>query len=171
MVSWSLPETSRRSSGSWPETKRTTCTAGSLADELDAVAEAKAYLDSLPKVDRNEFDLRRLRHDVEADVKTLRDLHDHTEAIGENDGKLAQLKELLAGDLKGKKVLIFSTFKDTSRYVYRKLTSESNAGWLKSVGDPNIRRIDSGNHPNERPHMLGRKRERNSPVARSSSET
>jgi len=130
-------------------------TAGSLADELDAVAEAKAYLESLPKVDRNEYDLRRLRHDVEADVKTLRDLHDRTAEIGEKDGKLAQLKELLAGDLRGKKVLIFSTFKDTSRYLYRKLTSESNAGWLKRVGDPHIRRIDSGNHPSERPHMLG----------------
>ena len=92
-------------------------TAGSLAEELDAVAEAKAYLDSLPKVDRNEYDLRRLRHDVEADVKTLRDLQERTEEIGENDGKLAQLKELLAGDLKGKKVLIFSSFKDTSRYL------------------------------------------------------
>ena len=121
--------------------------AGSLADELDAVAEAKAYLESLPKVDLNEYDLRRLRHDVEADVKTLRDLHDRTAEIGENDGKLARLKELLAGDLKGKKVLIFSTFKDTSRYLHRKLTAESNAGWLKSAGDPHIRRIDSGNHP------------------------
>ena len=119
------------------------------------MAEAKAYLDSLPKVDRNEYDLRRLRHDVEADVKTLRDLHDRTAEIGEKDGKLARLKELLAGDLKGKKVLIFSTFKDTSRYLYRKLTTESNAGWLKSAGDPHIRRIDSGNHPSERPHMLG----------------
>lgn len=130
-------------------------TAGSLADELDAVAEAKAYLDSLPKVDRNEYDLRRLRHDVEADVKMLRDLHDHTEEIGENDGKLAQLKELLAGDLREKKVLIFSTFKDTARYVHRKLTSDGNSKWRKQAGDPHIRRIDSGNHPSERPHILG----------------
>jgi superfamily II DNA or RNA helicase len=130
-------------------------TAGSLADELDAVAEAKAYLDSLPKVDRNEYDLRRLRHDVEADVKTLRDLHDRTEDIGEKDGKLAKLKELLAGDLKGKKVLIFSTFKDTARYVHRKLTSDGNSKWRTEAGDPHIRRIDSGNHPSERPHILG----------------
>ncbi len=53
-------------------------TAGSLADELDAVGDAKAYLDSLPKVDRNEYDLRRLRHDVEADVKMLHELHERT---------------------------------------------------------------------------------------------
>ena len=96
-------------------------TAGSLADELDAVEEAKTYLEGLPKVDRNEYDLRRLRHDVEADVETLRELHDRTEEIGEADGKLARLKELLAGDLKGKKVLIFSSFKDTARYLFRAL--------------------------------------------------
>ena len=34
--------------------------AGSLADELDAVAEAKAYLESLPTVDLNQYDLRKL---------------------------------------------------------------------------------------------------------------
>ncbi len=129
--------------------------AGSLADELDAVAEAKAYLESLPTVDRNEYDLRRLRHDVEADVKALRDLHDRTQEIGEKDGKLAKLMDLLAGDLKGKKVLIFSTFKDTARYLHRKLTSPANAKWLKGAGDPHIRRIDSGNHPSERPYILG----------------
>jgi hypothetical protein len=129
--------------------------AGSLAEELDAVAEAKAYLDSLPTVDLNQYDLRRLRHEVEADVKTLRDLLDRTEEIGENDGKLAQLKELLAGDLKGKKVLIFSSFKDTSRYLYRKLTGKSSTAWRESAGDPHIRRIDSGNHPSERPYILG----------------
>jgi Helicase conserved C-terminal domain len=130
-------------------------TAGSLADELDAVDEARAYLDSLPKVDRNEYDLRRLKHDVEADVKALRGLHDRTGAIVDNDGKLARLKELLAGDLKGKKVLIFSSFKDTSRYLFRALTGESNAAWLNDAGEPHIRRIDSGNHPSERPHILG----------------
>src|SRR5262249_52900456 len=38
--------------------------AGSLADEIDAVAEAKAYIDGLPKVDLNQYDLRRLKNDV-----------------------------------------------------------------------------------------------------------
>jgi hypothetical protein len=46
--------------------------AGSVADELDAVAEARAYVESLPTVDLNQYDLRRLSHDVDADVKTLR---------------------------------------------------------------------------------------------------
>jgi len=128
--------------------------AGSLAEELDAVADAKAYIESLPRVDLNEYDLRKLRHDVEADVQLLRTLHDRTEGLSTNDGKLARLKELLAGELKGKKVLIFNTFKDTARYIYKSLTAEGSASWLESAGSPTIRRIDSGNHPSERTQIL-----------------
>jgi SNF2 family DNA or RNA helicase len=126
--------------------------AGSVADELDAVAEAKAYIESLPTVDLNEYDLRNLTHDVEADVKTLKGLYERTEALAAKDGKLQRLKRLLAGDLKGQKVLIFSTFKDTTRYVHRRLTED--AKWLKQAGSPHIRRIDSGNHPDERGHII-----------------
>ena len=128
--------------------------AGSLAEELDAVAEARAYIDGLPRVDLNQYDLRKLRHDVEADVDMLRRLHDRTEQLSADDGKLARLKELLAGDLKGRKVLIFSTFKDTARYVHRRLTDGTDETWLASAGRPTIRRIDSGNHPFERPQIL-----------------
>src|SRR5205823_1335589 len=126
--------------------------AGSVADELDAVAEAKAYIESLPTVDLNQYELRKLTHDVEADVKLLQGLYERTEALAAKDGKLKRLKELLAGDLKGKKVLIFSTFKDTTRYLHRRLTED--AKWLKAAENPHIRRIDSGNHPDERGHII-----------------
>lgn len=127
-------------------------TAGSMADELDAVAEAKEYIESLPTVDLNEYELRRLTHDVEADVKLLKRLYERTEGLAANDGKLERLKGLLAGDLKGKKVLIFSTFKDTTRYLHKQLTEDGK--FLKAAGNPAIRRIDSGNHPNERGHII-----------------
>lgn len=130
-------------------------TGGSLAEELDAVAEARAYLDSLPKVDLNQFDLRKLRDHVEEDIALLKRLYEETEPLLAGDGKLERLKELLAGDLKGRKVLIFSSFKDTSRYVHRQLTSASCSTWRASAGNPHIRRIDSGNHPDERGHILG----------------
>ncbi len=123
-----------------------------MADELDTVAEARTYIESLPTVDLNEYDLRKLTHDVEADVKLLKRLYERTETLAANDGKLQRLKELLAGDLKGKKVLIFSTFKDTTRYLHRRLIED--AGWLKLAGNPHIRRIDSGNHPDERGHII-----------------
>lgn len=89
--------------------------AGSVAADLDVRDEAPAYLDSLPSVNLNAFDLRRLRHDVETDVKALQSLYAETEALLEKDGKLAELKALLAGKLRGKKVLIFSSYKDTAR--------------------------------------------------------
>lgn len=127
----------------------------SVADELDAVAEAKAYIDSLARVDLNQYDLRKLRHDVEADVRLLQQLYDRTAPLVTSDAKLEALKDLLGGKLRGKKVLIFSTFKDTARYVHRSLISDDNATWLKAIGGPTIRRIDSGNHPDERGAILG----------------
>lgn len=128
--------------------------AGSLAEDLDAAAEARAYLDSLPKVDLNQFRLRDLRRDVEEDVALLKRLFDQTEPLLANDGKLERLQELLAGELKGRKTLVFSSFKDTSRYLHRTFTSDANAEWLASAGNPHIRRIDSGNHPDERGGIL-----------------
>jgi len=49
-------------------------------------------------------------------------------------------------------VLIFSSFKDTSRYLHRSLTDDLD--WLSSADDPHVRRIDSGNHPDERGSIL-----------------
>lgn len=129
---------------------------GSVADELDDVEAAREYIDSLPRVDLNQYDLRRLRHDVEVDVNLLEKLYKKTAPLIEHDAKLEALKRVLAGDLANQKVLIFSSFKDTTRYVHRVLTGSSNDGWRKKVGNPTIRRIDSGNHPDERGHILGR---------------
>jgi SNF2 family DNA or RNA helicase len=128
--------------------------AGSLADEIDANAEARQHIESLPHVNLNHYDLRKLTRDVKQDVQILRDLYDRTEPLAQRDGKLERIKKLLAGELKGQKVLIFSSFKDTSRYVHRQLTDPSCQAWREAAGRPTIRRIDSGNHPEERGHIL-----------------
>jgi len=127
---------------------------GSVADDLDAHEEAKAYLDSLESVNLNTFDLRRLRHDVDTDIDILRSLYAETEGLVAKDGKLEKLKQLLAGPLRGRKVLVFSSYKDTARYVHRMLTSDGDAKWKKKAGEPHVRRIDSGNHPEERSGIL-----------------
>jgi superfamily II DNA or RNA helicase len=129
-------------------------TTGSLAEELDSVQEAKAYIESLPSVDLNDFRLRDLTHDVEKDVQLLRKLYQRTETMVAGDGKVACLKALLTKQLKGRKVLIFTSFKDTARYLERRLKDEGDKAWLKAAGSPNIRRIDSGNHPTERVNIL-----------------
>jgi SNF2 family DNA or RNA helicase len=128
--------------------------AGSVADSLDAHAEAREYIESLKKVDLNQYDLRKLRREAEEDVRLLRRLYERTELLAKSDGKLARLKQLLAGELKGRKVIIFSSYKDTSRYLHAQLTSESTAKWRGEAGNPTIRRIDSGNHPDERGAIL-----------------
>jgi superfamily II DNA or RNA helicase len=127
---------------------------GSLAEDLDAVQEARDYIESLPTVDLNDFDLRKLTHDVENDLALLRNLYDRTEPLVAADGKLARLKGLLGKELKRQKVLIFTSFKDTARYLERRLTDEADKTWRRSAGYPNIRRIDSGNHPAERVDLL-----------------
>jgi SNF2 family DNA or RNA helicase len=129
-------------------------TVGSIAEELDAVQEAKEYIESLPTVDLNQFDLRKLTHDVEADVELLRKLYARTEVLAAKDGKLARLKKLLAGELKGRKVLIFTSFKDTARYLERGLTDKSDKTWNRVTSGTRIRRIDSGNHPDERGNIV-----------------
>lgn len=119
------------------------------AEELGDDEGVRAYLDSLPPVNLKQYEVKRLVADVEGDIAALQDLHDRTAPLAARDAKLARLKELLAGELKGKKLLIFTSYKDTARYLYREL-AERDPAWLKAAGDPHVRRIDSGNHPNER---------------------
>ncbi|WP_146571433.1 C-terminal helicase domain-containing protein [Botrimarina hoheduenensis] len=103
----------------------------------------------------NQYEVRKLVRDVEQDVTTLKSLYGETAPLADADGKLERLKELLENELRGKKVLVFSSFKDTARYVHRVLTSEACSEWHERAGGPVVRRIDSGNHPEERGHILG----------------
>ncbi|MFQ5503022.1 MAG: helicase-related protein, partial [Phycisphaerae bacterium] len=130
-------------------------TPGSAADKLDAVEQAKAYIDDLPKVDLNQYDLRKMRKDVESDIELLNGLYNDSAPLAENDAKIEALKCMLGKNLRGQKILIFSTFKDTSRYVHRCLTDDAAEDWRRDIGNPSIRRIDGGNHPNERGRILG----------------
>jgi hypothetical protein len=125
---------------------------GSVAEQLDAKEESRRYIESLPTVNLNQYELRQLKRDVENDVKFLRGLYERTGPLVKDDGKLKVFKDLLAGDLRNRKVLVFSTFKDTTRYLHRCLTEDRE--WLERAGRPTVRRIDSGNHPDERARIL-----------------
>lgn len=125
-----------------------------IADQLEEVDAVKRYLEDVTPVDLNEYDLRRLVRDVEADIRLLGELYDRTEPLVKKDAKLQQLKTYLAGELRGKKVLIFTCYKDTARYLHRCLGSRQDTTWFEAAGKPLIRRIDSGNHPNEREGII-----------------
>ena len=126
----------------------------SLADELDANEDARRFLEGMAVVDPTQYDLRKLHKAMQHDVHVLTDVWNRVKGIdARHDTKLARLKKLLTEDLKKQKVLIFSYYKDTARYLYRHLgdpESPDAAKFLKQAGDIVVRRMDSGNHPDER---------------------
>ncbi len=127
----------------------------SLADNFDATMEAKEYLESLPTLDTDQYNLRGLHKALQNDVEILTEIwHLIKDIAPEKDAKLARLKGLLANELKGKKVLLFTYYKDTARYLYRELGQDKGKKWRKSIGDPHIRRMDSGEPPKERQRLI-----------------
>ena len=127
----------------------------SLADEFDANQESKEYLENLPTLDTDQFDLRQLHKALQKDVEILTEIwHLIKDIKPEKDAKLARLKGLLANELKGQKVLLFTYYKDTARYLYRELGQDKGKKWRKSIGDPHIRRMDSGEPTKERQRLI-----------------
>src|SRR5438034_221651 len=81
----------------------------STAAELDAHAEAGDFLATLPTLEAPDYDLRRLHEALQADVEALTEVwHLIKDISAARDAKLQRLKELLAGALRGKKVLLFT---------------------------------------------------------------
>jgi len=130
----------------------------SMADEIDATEEARRILDGMELVDPSAYDLRRLHEAVQHDVEVLSEIWRRVKDIRpEHDAKLARLKELLSTDLRGKKVLIFSYYKDTARYLYRHLGHPDNpvaVAFCEKLGGVTVRRMDSGADPRERSRII-----------------
>lgn len=132
-------------------------TPASLSDQLDGNQEARTFLENLPLLDAGLYDLKRLHNDLRKDAEALREIWQDINLISPvADAKLARLKELLAGELRGQKVLIFTYYKDTARYLYRQLTSDDTetARWHADAGLPTIRRMDSGADTRERARLV-----------------
>jgi superfamily II DNA or RNA helicase len=126
----------------------------SLADELDANEDAKRVLEGMATVDPSLYNLRRLHNAVQHDVKVLTEVWDKVKGIDpKHDSKLQRLKTLLTGDLKGHKVLVFTYYKDTARYLYRQLGDQDADDAKKfraKAGGITVRRMDSGSQADER---------------------
>lgn len=119
-------------------------------EQAEDEPDLSAILDQLPTLPSDQYDLDALRCAVEADIKSLDELLEELEQVTvENDDKLRTLKELLTKDeLTGKKLVVFSYFKDTARYLYRNLTNDTD--FLKRLGHEKISIVDSGVKPEER---------------------
>ncbi len=129
-------------------------TPGPLADELDSNEEARRFLERMTSVNTADFDLRGIDRAVKHDVSVLTRIWERVKDIKpERDAKLQRLKELLRGELKGRKVLIFTYYKDTARYLYRHLGHPENPAaqaFCAKLGGLKVRRMDSGADAKER---------------------
>jgi SNF2 family DNA or RNA helicase len=130
----------------------------SLADDLDEKDEARRILDSMAEVDTSLYDLRRLHGAVGHDVEVLTGIWHRVRDIGPGqDAKLERLKELLRGELRGKKVLVFTYYRDTARYLFDQLghrESESARRFCAELGGIEIRRMDSGTKTRDRLRLV-----------------
>jgi SNF2 family DNA or RNA helicase len=125
----------------------------SRAEEIDQHELAREIIDALPHLDSSQYDRRRLHRDLTTDVDALTEVWHAIQVIKKGrDAKLQRLKALLAADLRGQKVLIFTYYKDTARYLYRRLTTDEQ--WLKETDKPNIRRVDSSVKTADRLHLI-----------------
>lgn len=105
-------------------------------DEEEAV-EINELMNSLAEVDPKDYQINQLRSQIVEDTKALSDIllklgqiRGSVEANQDYDRKLVAFKDLLRR-LKGRKVLVFSYFKDTAEYVHKQLLAD--AKWLKQM--------------------------------------
>jgi superfamily II DNA or RNA helicase len=130
-------------------------TPGSLATEMDENEEARQIINALPRLDAIKYDRRRLHRALQEDIDALTEIwHDIKDISFAHDAKLQQLKSLLETDLRGQKVIIFTYYKDTARYLYQVLMSDDNTTWRKGIGNPYIRRIDSTVRTTDRTRVI-----------------
>jgi superfamily II DNA or RNA helicase len=119
-------------------------TPGSLATEIDDNEEARLIIDALPRLDAGKYDRRRLHRALQEDIDALTEMwHDIKDISVTHDAKLQKVKALLETNLHGQKVMIFTYYKDTARYLYQLLMSDDTTAWREGIGNPHIRRIDS----------------------------
>ena len=117
----------------------------SRAQEMDEAEDVGGIVSGLATVEPAEYNLRKLHDAVQNDIEILSGIWAKVKDIGpEQDLKLAKLKELLAGPLKGRKVLLFSYYLDTVRYLWRELGTDKGKQFRESIGGPTIRQMHSG---------------------------
>ncbi len=124
----------------------------SRAQQIDA-SEARQIIDTLPRLDAAKYDRRRMHRDLMVDIDALTAIWNDIRRITvDQDAKLQRLKALLAGELKGQKVLLFTYYKDTAHYLYDALTTDQT--WLKKLGQPHLRRVDSSVKTADRAQLI-----------------
>jgi len=122
-----------------------------IDEQAEDTADLTAILNSLRALNVDEYDLDEIERAVQEDIETLNNLLEELEKIApEQDDKLNTLKRLLSGELRGKKVVVFSYFKDTARYLYRQLREDVEFIQRAGLSLERMSIIDSDVTPEER---------------------
>jgi len=117
-------------------------------------ADFEAFLVSLPPLDAERYDVESLLAASQADLHALQEVLSELEKE-HHDDKLETLKELLTSpELVGKKIVLFSYFRDTARYIYRRFRNDSE--FLAALGHKRIAIVDSSVSPAERSDRIVR---------------
>lgn len=124
-------------------------------------ADIRALLETAEPLDEALYDKTKILKALRNDHRILSDIWLRIEHITpQNDVKLAELKKLLATkEFKGRKLILFSYYRDTARYVFRELSRDGS--WAAKAGNPHIERMDSADDQATR----GRKVARFAPVS------
>lgn len=125
-------------------------------DEVAEEEAAEELIDKLPSLDPKEYLVDEIGEAVKSDIQALNLIlakFPEEKDIPKYDAKLEELKRLLTKDLKGKKVVVFSYFKDTARYIYSELNKPE---FHKALGHNKVSIIDSEVKPAERRDRINR---------------
>ena len=112
-------------------------------DEKESIS---SIIDSLDEIDSGGYQAGHLRSHIESDLAILNNILQSLDKIQQSveedrdyDRKLIAFKELLSNNLKGQKILVFSYFKDTAKYLYNELIKDKN--WFAQMEEPAIELI------------------------------
>ena len=110
---------------------------GDEPDEDEVEDNFLGELDETKKLNANEFDLEKMMPSVVSDMDALTHFlsSGYERLSDETDDKFVELATLLKSkSLKGKKILIFTQYRDTARYIFKR---------LKASGVKNVEQLDS----------------------------
>ena len=122
-----------------------------IDEQAEDTADLTSILDLLPTLNMEEYDLEEIERAVQKDIETLDSILEELAKITpEQDDKLNTLKRLLSSELRGRKVVVFSYFKDTARYLYRQLKEDIEFIQQAGISLERMSVIDSDVTPEER---------------------
>jgi hypothetical protein len=140
--------------------------------EIEDNPRAAALLQRAVRLPPGTYDLQRLSDALDADLSALDTIYDRVQPIKpKDDKKLQRLREMLVNELAGKKVLVFTSYKDTAAYLYRQIALDPK--FAARLGGRKVRVIHGGTRgdtrlalvqafaprSNERPEWEGTDRE------------